>query len=166
MSADVKSRGESPEELLNGEGMRIGIVVARFNSQITDAMFNACVGRLEELNVEVQTETTVETPGSFELPLAARLLIEQRGVDAVIALGAVIRGETAHFEHVAGAASQGLLRVADDTRKPVVFGVLTTDTVEQAKERIAHSAGYADAAVEMVNRFRALTESDRRVGLI
>ncbi len=168
MSADIKDRGDSPSDLLNGEGVRIGIAVARFNSQITDAMFKVCVDRLKELNVDVAKGRTMEMPGSFELPLAARLLIEQSGVDAVIALGAVIRGETAHFEHVAYAASQGLIRVADDTRKPVVFGVLTTDTVQQARDRIDQARGYADAAVEMVNRYRKLTDSDsdRRVGLV
>ena len=161
-----KSAGRSPPELLNGSGIRIGIAVARFNSDITFKMRDLCLARLSELGVEVNKDHIFETPGSFELPLAARTLLDPPiQSDAVIALGAVIRGETAHFEHVANAASQGLLRTSEDSLKPVIFGVLTTDTVEQAEARIKHASGYADSAVEMVNRLEQLRERRRGIGL-
>ena len=85
--------------------------------------------------------------------------------DAVIAIGAVIRGETDHYEHIANAASQGLLRVSEDALKPVIFGVLTTDTVEQAVERIGQGSGYAESAVEMVRRLKGLRERRRGIGI-
>ena len=161
-----KSAGQSPPELLDGSGIRIGIAVARFNSDITFKMRDLCLARLTELGVVVDKNQIFETPGSFELPLAARTLLDPPiQSDAVIALGAVIRGETAHFEHVANAASQGLLRTSEDSLKPVIFGVLTTDTVEQAEARIEHASGYADSAVEMVNRLKQLRERRRGIGL-
>lgn len=161
-----KSAGQSPPELLDGSGIRIGIAVARFNSDITFKMRDLCLARLSELGVVVDKNQIFETPGSFELPLAARTLLDPPiQSDAVIALGAVIRGETAHFEHVANAASQGLLRTSEDSLKPVIFGVLTTDTVEQAEARIKHASGYADSAVEMVNRLKQLRERRRGIGL-
>lgn len=167
--ADVeKSAGESPAEFLDGSGLKIGIAVARFNSDITYEMRDLCLARLRELGVKVEESQVFEVPGSFELPLAARALLDPPvSADAVIAIGAVIRGETAHFEHVANAASQGLLRASEDSLKPVIFGVLTTDTVEQAVARVGHASGYADSAVEMVNRLRGLRERVRgRVGLV
>ena len=161
-----KSAGQSPPELLDGSGIRIGIAVARFNSDITFKMRDLCLARLSELGVVVDKNQIFETPGSFELPLAARTLLDPPiQSDAVIAIGAVIRGETAHFEHVANAASQGLLRTSEDSLKPVIFGVLTTDTVEQAIARIEHASGYADSAVEMVNRLKQLRERRRGIGL-
>ncbi len=161
-----KSAGQSPPELLDGSGIRIGIAVARFNSDITFKMRDLCLARLSELGVVVDKNQIFETPGSFELPLAARTLLDPPiQSDAVIALGAVIRGETAHFEHVANAASQGLLRMSEDSLKPVIFGVLTTDTVKQAEARIEHASGYADSAVEMVNRLKQLRERRRGIGL-
>ena len=161
-----KSAGQSPPELLDGSGIRIGIAVARFNSDITFKMRDLCLARLSELGVVVDKNQIFETPGSFELPLAARTLLDPPiQSDAVIALGAVIRGETAHFEHVANAASQGLLRTSEDSLKPVIFGVLTTDTIEQAETRIEHASGYADSAVEMVNRLKQLRERRRGIGL-
>ncbi|MXX92224.1 MAG: 6,7-dimethyl-8-ribityllumazine synthase [Chloroflexi bacterium] len=95
----------------------------------------------------------------MELPLAARTLLDSPiESDAVIAIGAVIKGETDHYHHIASAASQGLLGASEDALKPVIFGVLTTDTVEQAVERIGQASGYADSAVEMVNRLRGTRE--------
>lgn len=166
MAAIKKNAGESPAEFLDGSGLKIGIAVARFNSDITHKMRNLCVARLAELGVTEDRIHIFETPGSYELPLAARTLLEPPiSVDAVIAVGAVIKGETDHYEHVANAASQGLLRVSDDAQKPVIFGVLTTDTVEQAVERIEQAPGYADSAVEMVNRIKRLRERRRGIGI-
>ena len=161
-----KSAGQSPPELLDGSGIRIGIAVARFNSDITFKMRDLCLARLSELGVVVDKNQIFETPGSFELPLAARTLLDPPvQADAVIAIGAVIRGETDHYQHIANAASQGLLRTSEDSLKPVIFGVLTTDTVEQAEARIEHASGYADSAVEMVNRLKQLRERRRGIGL-
>ena len=166
MAAIKKNAGESPAELLDGSGLKIGIAVARFNSDITHKMRNLCVARLAELGVTEDRIHIFETPGSYELPLAARTLLEPPiSADAVIAIGAVIRGDTDHYEHIANAASQGLLRVSDDAQKPVIFGVLTTDTVEQAVERIEQAPGYADSAVEMVNRIKRLRERRRGIGI-
>ena len=166
--ADVEKRaGESPAEYLDGSGLKIGIAVARFNSDITFKMRDFCLARLVELGVTVKDSHVFEVPGSYELPLAARALLDPPiQSDAVVAIGAVIRGETAHFDHVANAASQGLLRVSEDSLKPVIFGVLTTDTVEQAVARIEHARGYADSAVEMANRLKALRGRPRGIGLV
>ncbi len=162
LSQPEKSAGQSPAELLDGRGIRVGIAVARFNSDITFKMRDLCIARLQELGADVDDKYSFETPGSYELPLAARALLEHPvEADAVIAIGTVIRGETDHYDHVAYAASQGLLRVSDRTGKPVIFGVLTTDTVEQAVERVAHASGYADAAIEMVNRLKTLRAQRR-----
>ncbi|MYF78366.1 MAG: 6,7-dimethyl-8-ribityllumazine synthase [Chloroflexi bacterium] len=167
MSEIEKGAGESPVEFLHGSGLKIGIAVARFNSDITFKMRNLCLARLEELGVKVEESQIFEVPGSFELPLAARALLDPPiESDAVIAIGAVIRGQTDHYEHIANAASQGLLRVSEDALKPVVFGVLTTDTVEQAVERIGHASGYAESAVEMVNWLRGSRERRRGIGLV
>ncbi len=143
---------------LNGTGVRVGIVVARFNSYVTLRMLDLCVARFEELGVESDAIVVVHAPGSVELPLAAKKLAERDDIDAVVAIGAVIKGETAHFEHVATIASDGIARVAEETGKPVIFGVLTTYNTEQAVARIPHAASYADAAVEMVSAYRALSD--------
>ena len=161
-----KQQSNIPKELLVGKGVRIGIAVARFNPQITTQMKHICIQRLQEIGVDIQQNLMIETPGSYELPLAARMLIEETNADAVIAIGVVIRGETDHYHHIANAASQGLMKVADDTRKPVVFGELTTDTVEQAVERIHLATSYAETAVEMVNTYRNLTRNNRKLGIL
>ncbi len=161
-----KSAGQSPPELLNGTDIKIGIAVARFNSNITHKMRDLCLDRLAELGVTVHKSHIVETPGSFELPLAARALLEPPvEADAVIAIGAVIRGETDHYQHIANAASQGLLRVSEDSLKPVIFGVLTTDTIQQATDRINHAPTYAENAIEMVNRLKQLRHRPRTIGI-
>lgn len=161
-----KQQSDSPKELLVGKGVRIGIAVARFNPQITTQMKDLCIQRLQEIGVDIQQNLIIETPGSYELPLAARMLIEESNADAVIAIGVVIKGQTDHYHHIANATSQGLLKVADDTRKPVVFGVLTTDTVEQAVERIHLATSYAETAVEMVNTYRNLTRNNHKLGIL
>ena len=130
-------------------------------------MRDLCLARLEKLGVKVEESQIFEVPGSFELPLATRALLDPPvSADAVIAIGAVIRGETDHYEHIANAASQGLLRVSEDSLRPVIFGVLTTETVEQAVERIEQASGYADSAVEMVNRLKGIRERRRGIGLV
>lgn len=139
-------------------GVRVGIAVARFNSYVTHQMLDLCAARLEAIGVSSDAITIVHAPGSVELPLAAQKLAQRDDIDAVIVIGAVINGETAHFEHVASIAADGSARVAEESGKPVVFGVLTTYSTDQAVARIPHSESYADAAVEMVNAYRALSD--------
>lgn len=142
----------------SGESVSIGIAVARFNDYVTGRMLEVCMARLQARGVRGEAITVVHTPGSVELPLAARKLAERDDIDAVIAIGTIIKGETAHFEYVANIASDGIARVAEQTGKPVIFAVLTTYNTDQAVARIPHAEGYADAAVEMVNTYRALSD--------
>ena len=135
------------------------LVVGRFNSAIVD---NLCAGAIDTLRRQGVPEaniTVVRVPGAFEMPLAAKRVAAKGGADAIIALGAVIRGGTPHFEFVAGECSSGLARVSLDHEIPIAFGVLTTDTIEQAVERSGTKAGNkgADAAMtalEMISLLR------------
>ena len=143
---------------LDGKGLGIGVVAARFNGYITDQMLEVTLKRLSALNVGHNDVVVVRIPGAFELSLVARRLADRGDIDAVIALGAVIRGETDHYDHVAYAASEGIARAGEDSGKPVIFGVLTTDNTEQAVTRIGHAGDYAEAAVEMANTMRQIHE--------
>ena len=120
---------------LRANGLRIGIAVARFNEFVTYRLLEGARTALAQHGVEDTDVTVVWVPGSFELPLIARKLSVSGRFDAVICLGAVIRGETDHYEHVARAAASGIARVGAEAGIPVIFGVLTTDTVEQALAR-------------------------------
>jgi 6,7-dimethyl-8-ribityllumazine synthase len=158
MAGDVRDPG-APEPVLDGSGLRIAIVIARFNSHVTLRLLKGARRRLADLGVAETDVNVTWVPGAFEIPLAAQTRALDH--DAVICLGCVIRGETAHFEHVAGQAAAGIMRVGLDTGKPVVFGVLTTDTVDQALARSvpepgAHNVGAeaVDVAVEMVGVIR------------
>ena len=139
----------------------ITIVVARFNELIVDSLLNGALTTLKRQGVQDKHITVVKVPGAFEIPLAAQLAAEQSDCAAVITLGAVIRGGTPHFDYVAGHAASGVTAVALKTGKPIVFGVLTTDTIEQAIERAGTKAGNkgADAAMtalEMINLIRKM----------
>ena len=139
----------------------ITIVVARFNELIVDSLLNGALTTLKRQGVQDKHITVVKVPGAFEIPLAAQLAAEQSDCAAVITLGAVIRGGTPHFDYVAGQAASGVTAVALKIGKPVVFGVLTTDTIEQAIERAGTKAGNkgADAAMtalEMINLIRKM----------
>ncbi len=136
--------------------MKVGIAVGKFNEYVTSQMLERCVARLAERGIGPDDTLTVWTPGSYDLPIAAKQLADRDDIEAVICLGAVIRGETAHFDHVAYGASMGITRVALDSGKPVIFGVLTTDNADQAVARIGQGADYADAAVEMAGLARCL----------
>lgn len=149
-----KDAGKADPQLLDGNQLRILVCVARFNSDITYAMRDLCIERLIELGVSPSNIVITEVPGSFELPAVAMRRLQDVSTDAAIAIGAVIRGETDHYEHIARAAADGLQRVAIKRMKPVIFGVLTTDNVKQARSRIKHARGYAENAVEMVNASR------------
>src|SRR3989338_311568 len=137
-----------------GKGKRIGIVVSKFNEFITKRLFKACYAELKRQGVQEKDLTVVWVPGSVEIPVTALKLANKNTIDAVICLGAVIRGETIHFELVAHAAAEGVSQVALLTQKPIIFGVITTETIEQAYERAQEKGenkgrDAAQAAVEM-----------------
>jgi 6,7-dimethyl-8-ribityllumazine synthase len=141
---------------LEGKGLRVGIVVSRFNEAITRSLLSGATETLARLGVEDDDITVVWAPGAFELPFFARLLARAGEVDAVICLGAVIRGATSHYEHICRRAATGIAAVADELGIPVIFGVLTTDTIDQAWERSGTKAGNkgseaALSAVECAN---------------
>jgi len=144
----------------DGAGLKVGIVRARFNEPIGVVELEACLGRLAELGVAGADITVVAVPGALEAPLALQRLAATESYDALIALGAVIRGETHHFEVVANESASGLMQVELDTGIPVANGILTTDTEAQAEARAAPKGrDCADVAVEMANLLRAV---DRR----
>jgi 6,7-dimethyl-8-ribityllumazine synthase len=122
-------------------GRRFAIVVARFNELVTAPLLDGALACLRSHAVDDDDLVVAWVPGAFELPVVARRLAESGAYDAVICLGAVIRGDTAHFDYVAGQAAQGIRAVAEDTGVPVTFGVLTTDTVEQATDRAGGKHG-------------------------
>ena len=145
----------------SGEGLRIAIVVATFNEFITSRLLDGARAALARNGVRDDDVTVVSVPGSFELPLVAKKLAESKRHDAVIGLGAVIRGETDHYEHVAGEAAKGIANAGLASGVPVIFGVLTTDTLEQAINRAGgkqgnNGYGAGLAAIEMANLMRVL----------
>ena len=144
LPADAKGRAAArvgssldPAELVPGvaRSLRIGLACAEFNGGITDRMLVAALDELESAGCDLGAVVVAWVPGAFELPLVARSMAASGRIDAVVALGAVIRGDTGHYDFVAGECAAGLQRVQLDTGLPVVFGVLTTDTVEQALVR-------------------------------
>ena len=146
---------------LTGEDLTIGIVVSRFNEFITNKLKEGTVQTLKRHHVAEENIHLVEVPGAFEIPLVARKLAEKERIDVVIALGAIIRGETPHFDYVANEVASGINRVSLDSKKPVIFGVLTTDTVEQALERVGVKVNNkgteaATVAIEMANLLKEL----------
>jgi len=139
----------------------IAVVAARFNEHIVDELLNGCLKRLKELKAAESNVQVHRVPGAFELPLAAKLLAHTGQFDAIICLGAVIRGETPHFDYVAGECARGIQQVALEEKIPVIFGVLTTNTEQQARDRIGGKHGHAgeraaDAAAEMIALARAI----------
>lgn len=146
---------------VDGEGLRIAIVVATFNEFITSKLLDGAKAALSRHGVRDGDVSVASVPGSFELPLVAKKLAESGQHDAVICLGAVIRGETDHYEHVAGEAAKGIANAGLSSGVPVIFGVLTTDTLEQAINRAGgkqgnNGYGAGLAAIEMANLMRAL----------
>lgn len=151
----------SIEGNLDASGARWAIVNSRWNSFITERLLEGAVDALKRHGAPDDAVTVARVPGAFELPLVVQRLAASGDYDAVIALGCVIRGATPHFDFVAGEVSKGLSRVALDSGVPVSFGVLTTDTIEQAVERAGTKAGNkgweaATAAIEMVSIMRQI----------
>jgi 6,7-dimethyl-8-ribityllumazine synthase len=140
----------------NGGSRGVAIVVARFNGEITSRLLETALAELESAGVPQDAITVVPVPGAFELPLAAMAFAKTRRYACVIALGCVIRGETAHFEYVAGEAASGLQLAALETGVPVSFGVLTCDSAEQAEARLDKGAEAVRSALEMADLFSQL----------
>lgn len=141
---------------LDGRGLRVAVVVARFNELVTRLLADGCRDELIRLGVGEQDIGWIDVPGARELPVACKSLAAGGRYAAVVAIGCVVRGETAHFEYVAGEASRGCGQASLDTGVPVVFGVLTTDTMEQALDRAGGKMGHkgreaALTAVEMAS---------------
>jgi 6,7-dimethyl-8-ribityllumazine synthase len=157
--------GRTFEGTLVGTGLRIAIVVARFNDLITRSLLEGACDGLHRHGVAAADVDVVWVPGSFEIPLVARTLAASRRYDAVLCLGAVIRGATTHYDHVAGQTAAGIAAAGQETGVPVIFGVLTTESIEQALERAGAKAGnkgyeYAVSAIEMATLLRALNQED------
>ena len=163
MSSDVQPQGPlkglvgSPQ----GEGIRVGIAAARFNGRVTELLVEGAMAKLESAGVKPEDITLAWAPGAFELPLLSQAMADA-GADAVICLGAVIRGETSHYDFVAGECAAGIQRVALDADIPVIFGVVTTDDVDQALARAGGGHGNkgteaADAALEMIDVLRQVS---------
>ncbi|MCA9600217.1 MAG: 6,7-dimethyl-8-ribityllumazine synthase [Myxococcales bacterium] len=143
---------------------RFGLVASRFNSFIVEQLVSGCVDGLTRHGVSADRITLVHVPGSWEIPLMCSRLAKSGKLDAVIALGAVIRGGTPHFDYVASEAAKGVAMASAQSGVPVIFGVLTTDTIEQAIERAGTKAGNkgfdaAMAAIEMVSLGKALSDA-------
>jgi 6,7-dimethyl-8-ribityllumazine synthase len=144
---------------VDGRGLRIGIVVARFNAGIGEALLETCTAELRKLGVSPAVAAVATVPGSLEIPLALQKLASTGKYDALIALGAVIRGDTYHFEVVANESAAGLTAVQLDTGVPIANGILTCDTEEQAAARVQQKGvDCARAAVEMARLMKAIDE--------
>jgi 6,7-dimethyl-8-ribityllumazine synthase len=148
---------------LDARDLRFAIVAARFNDAVVERLIDGAVRSLNGHGADPARLELVRVPGAYDLPLVARRIAESGRADAIIALGAVIRGETAHFEYVASSCAQGLARVADETGVPVTFGVLTTESEEQAEARAGGAEGNrgadaAEAAIRLASLLRRLAE--------
>ena len=151
------------EGKLVSEGVKVGIVVARFNEFITSKLLGGTIDGLKRENVKEEDIEVAWVPGAFEIPLIAKKMADSKKYDAVICLGAVIRGATSHYDYVCAEVSKGVAQVSLSSEVPVMFGVLTTDTIEQAVERAGTKAGNkgfecAQGAIEMVNLIREMNQ--------
>ena len=149
---------------LNAKGLRLAVVVSRFNSFITDRLLEGALGTFTRQGGRLEDVDVVHVPGAFEIPVAAKRLAARGGYDAMVALAAVVRGATPHFDYVSSATTSGVSAVALEFGIPIGFGVLTTDTLEQALERAGAKSGNKGSeavmtAIEMANLMKALGES-------
>ena len=151
---------------LLASGLRFAIIVSRWNAFITERLYEGTLDTLKRHGADTDTVDVVRVPGTFEIPLIAQNLAQSGRYDAVICLGCLIRGSTAHFEYIAGECTKGIGQAMMQSGVPVTFGVLTTDTIEQAIERAGTKAGNkgaeaAGAAIEMAQLMRALPKSGK-----
>ncbi|MFP4646069.1 MAG: 6,7-dimethyl-8-ribityllumazine synthase [Candidatus Bipolaricaulota bacterium] len=154
---------EEVEGYLDGSGLEIGIVVSRFNDLVTGNLLEGARDRLQRLGVAPEQITTVWVPGAFELPRGVKSFASSRNCDGIVALGAVIRGETPHFQYVASEVSKGLAKANLELSAPVSFGLITSDTMDQAIDRSGGKQGNkgaeaAESLVEMINLECELSE--------
>jgi 6,7-dimethyl-8-ribityllumazine synthase len=157
----ANNHGQIFEGTLVGEGLKFAVVVSRFNEFITNKLLSGAIDGLVRHGVEAADVDVAWTPGTFEMPLVARRLADSGKYDAVCCVGAVIRGGTPHFDYVAGQVARGISTASWESGVPVVFGVVTTDTIEQAIERAGTKAGNkgfdaAVTAIEMAQLMRTL----------
>lgn len=146
-------------KIVTEQPIKVGIVVARFNEFITSKLLGGCLDTLKRHNVKDEDIDVAWVPGAFEIPLIAKKMAESKKYDTVIALGAVIRGATSHFDYVCAETSKGIAQASLESGIPVMFGVLTTDTIDQAIDRAGTKSGNkgsdcAEGAIEMVNLIR------------
>lgn len=143
---------------MTANGLKVGIVCGRFNELITDRLLSGAVDALGRHGVADADITIAWVPGAYEAPLVARAMAHRDDIDGVICLGAVIRGATSHYDFVAGQAASGIQRAAMDSGKPVIFGILTTETLEQALDRAGAKVGNkgAEAAVTLIETVSVL----------
>ena len=144
------------EGSMNGDGLRVGIAVSRFNSFITDKLLDGAMDALKRNGVKKENVEVLKTPGAFELPLVAKVMAKAKKYDAIICLGAVIKGDTPHWDYIASEVTKGLASLSLEHEIPVSLGVLTTDNLEQAIERSGTKSGNkghdaAVSAIEMAN---------------
>ncbi len=150
------------EGMLLGKGLKFGLVVSRFNEFFSGKLLEGAQDALLRHGVSDEDIEVAWTPGSFEIPLIAQILAQTKKYDAVICLGAVIRGDTPHFDYIAGEVTKGIAKVSLDTGVPVIYGVITTDTLEQAVERSGTKSGNkgfqaAVSAIEMANLIKSIS---------
>jgi len=149
---------------LDATGVKFGLVVSRFNELLTSKLLEGAVDCLIRHKADEKNITVARVPGSFEIPYVASHMINSKKYDAVICLGAVVRGDTPHFDYIAAETSKGIAKLALDSGKPVIYGIITADTLEQAIERAGTKAGNkgwdaAMAAIEMVNLYKNIAKS-------
>jgi 6,7-dimethyl-8-ribityllumazine synthase len=146
---------------LNGRNLKIAIVQARFNQEVTDSLVNGALEALKESGAQDKNIKIFKVPGSFEIPIFCQNLAKRKKFDGIVAVGAVIKGETAHFEYIAQAVADGILKVSLDYNLPITFGVITTYNIKQARERAGNNKsnkGYeaAMALVELVGELKGI----------
>lgn len=170
MSSSLKNLSSYDEQNLpSAENMSFGIVVADWNAEITHALYEGCLETLIKHGAKMHNIHTAQVPGSYELPVAARFILQGRKTDAVICLGCVIKGETKHDEYINNAVAQGLMQLSLTSGKPCIFGVLTPNTEEQAKDRSGGKHGNkgveaAQTAIRMVALKQEFVEPKGSIG--
>ena len=169
MSSKNQNLSKVPHTIPSGEGLKFGIVVSDWNHKITHSLYNACYNTLTENKTNPENIRTIHVPGTFELPVGAKILLEHKNYDAVICLGCVIKGETKHDEYINSAVANGLVNLGVLSGKPVIFGVLTPNTEEQATDRAGGKYGNkgieaAHTALKMANLKHELKTQKSRIG--